>query len=83
MALCKFLLAQFAKAGWCILCNHLGSGSIALACKELGFDLTACEIDKDYFETAKDRVEQYRPQQNLFATSDYLVRQYELFEEAE
>jgi site-specific DNA-methyltransferase (adenine-specific) len=83
VVLYKFLLAQFAKAGWRILDTHLGSGSIALACKELGFDLTACEIDKDYFEAAKERIDQYRPQPNLFATNDYLVRQYELFDGAE
>jgi site-specific DNA-methyltransferase (adenine-specific) len=43
VTLYNFLLAQFAKAGWRILDTHLGSGSIAITCKEFGFDLTACE----------------------------------------
>ena len=33
-----------------ILDTHLGSGSIAIACHDYGFDLTACELDKEYFD---------------------------------
>ena len=49
-----------------ILDTHLGSGSIAIACDEYGFDLTACEIDKDYFNKASKRLEPYRKQRTLF-----------------
>jgi DNA modification methylase len=35
---------------------------IALACEEYGYDLTACEIDKEYFEAASKRLSDYRKQ---------------------
>ena len=56
VALYKWLLAKYAKPGDKILDTHFGSGSIAVACNELGFELTASETDKDYFEAACDRV---------------------------
>ena len=38
----KNCLTDFAKPGDRILDTHLGSGSIAIACHDYGFDLTAC-----------------------------------------
>lgn len=49
------LLSDFAKKGDRILDTHLGSGSIALACHELGFDLTASEINPDIYKLALNR----------------------------
>jgi site-specific DNA-methyltransferase (adenine-specific) len=49
-----------------ILDTHLGSGSIAIACHNLGFDLTACELDKDYYDAAIKRIEQHKSQIRLF-----------------
>ena len=48
----EWLLRMFAKSGDKILDTHLGSGTLAVACKNLGFDLTACEISKEYYEKA-------------------------------
>ena len=48
----EWLLINYAKEGDKILDTHLGSGSIALACHNLKFDLTACELDKDYYEAS-------------------------------
>ena len=62
----KRLLDTYAESGDKIFDSHLGSGSIAIACDELGFDLTACEIDKDYFDKANKRLNPYRKQQSLF-----------------
>lgn len=62
----KWLLKNYAEEGDKIIDTHLGSGSIAIACDELGFDLTACEIDKDYFDKANKRLEPYRKQRTLF-----------------
>jgi site-specific DNA-methyltransferase (adenine-specific) len=36
--------------------------SIAIACHDLAFDLDVCELDKDYFEAAKKRLEDYQAQ---------------------
>lgn len=49
-----------------ILDTHLGSGSIAIACHNLGYQLTACELDKDYYKVALKRIEQHKAQQRLF-----------------
>lgn len=53
----EWCLSKFAKTGYKILDTHLGSGSIAIACHYTGYDLVGCEIDKDYFEAAKTRIE--------------------------
>lgn len=62
----KWLLDKYAKPGDKILDTHLGSGSIAIACHDYGFDLTACELDKDYFEAAMKRINNYISQVKLF-----------------
>jgi site-specific DNA-methyltransferase (adenine-specific) len=38
-----------------ILDTHGGSGSIAIACHDRGFDLTWMELDKDYYDAALSR----------------------------
>ena len=58
----EWLLINYAKKGNKILDTHLGSGSIAIACHNLGFDLTACELDKEYFEAAIKRIKQHQAQ---------------------
>lgn len=62
----EWLLMNYAKEGDKILDTHLGSGSIAIACHNLGFDLTACELDKDYYQAAMKRLEQHKAQTRLF-----------------
>lgn len=54
----EWLLSNYAKQGDKILDTHFGSGSIAVACNKLGFNLTAIEIDDDYFNAACKRIEQ-------------------------
>ena len=58
----EWLLMVYAKDGDKILDTHLGSGSIALACHNLKFDLTACELDKEYYEAAIKRLKQHTAQ---------------------
>lgn len=62
----EWLLMNYAKEGDKILDTHLGSGSIAIACHNLGFDLTACELDKDYYEAALKRLKQHQAQLTMF-----------------
>jgi site-specific DNA-methyltransferase (adenine-specific) len=62
----EWLLMNYAKEGDKILDTHLGSGSIAIACHNLGFDLTACELDPDYYNAAMKRLKQHQAQQTLF-----------------
>jgi site-specific DNA-methyltransferase (adenine-specific) len=62
----EWLLMKYAKEGDKILDTHLGSGSIAIACHNLKFDLTACELDKDYYEAAMKRLKQHQQQLTMF-----------------
>tara|TARA_R100001594_G_scaffold20079_3_gene38923 strand:+ start:4881 stop:5519 length:639 start_codon:yes stop_codon:yes gene_type:complete len=62
----EWLLMNYAKEGDKILDTHFGSGSIAIACHNLGFELEAYELDKEYFEAAKKRLKQHQQQMKLF-----------------
>ena len=62
----KFILDKYAKQGDKILDTHLGSGSIAIACHDYGFDLTACELDAEYFKKAIERIKNHTNQLKLF-----------------
>ena len=62
----KFILDNYTKPNDKILDTHLGSGSIAIACHDYGFDLTACELDKEYFDKAVERIKNHVGQQKLF-----------------
>ena len=62
----KKLLDLYANQGDKILDTHLGSGSIAIACHDYGFDLTACELDKEYFDKAIESITNHTSQIKLF-----------------
>ena len=62
ISLYEWILINYAKEGDKILDTHLGSGSIAIACHNLGYDLTGYEIDKDYYNSAIKRREQHKAQ---------------------
>jgi site-specific DNA-methyltransferase (adenine-specific) len=62
----EWLLMNYAKEGDKILDTHLGSGSIAIACHNLGYDLTACELDKEYYTTAMKRIQRHKQQLTMF-----------------
>jgi site-specific DNA-methyltransferase (adenine-specific) len=65
VALYRWLLSKYAKPGNTILDTHLGSGSIAIACHDLGFTLTAYEIDEEYCEAAAERISRHQNQEVL------------------
>ena len=62
----KWILHNYANKGDLILDTHLGSGSIAVACNDYGFDLIGCEINTEYFNLAKQRIELAQSQTKLF-----------------
>tara|TARA_R100000951_G_scaffold50026_1_gene42258 strand:- start:96 stop:749 length:654 start_codon:yes stop_codon:yes gene_type:complete len=66
IALYEWLLMNYAKEGDKILDTHLGSGSIAIACHNLGYDLEGYELDKEYFDNATKRIKQHQAQTTLF-----------------
>lgn len=62
----KWLLQNYAKEGDTILDTHFGSLSIGIACHDMKFDLTAIEMDADYYEQAKQRLIYHQRQLTLF-----------------
>tara|TARA_R100001163_G_scaffold63859_1_gene56723 strand:- start:617 stop:1237 length:621 start_codon:yes stop_codon:yes gene_type:complete len=62
----EWLLMNYAKEGDKILDTHLGSGSISIACHNLGFDLVGCELDKEYYNAACKRLKQHQAQLTMF-----------------
>jgi len=66
VALYKWLLKNYAKEGDTILDTHFGSLSIGIACHDLGFELTAIELDKDYYEAGKKRLIEHQMQLTIF-----------------
>ncbi len=65
VALYKWILQNYAKEGDLILDTHLGSGSIAIACHHMGFDLVGCELDEEYYKAAHKRFKQQTAQMRL------------------
>lgn len=66
VALYTWLLSTYAKPGDSIIDTHSGSLSIALAAHNLGFEVTAIEIDPEYYQAARERLVKYQLQQKLF-----------------
>jgi len=62
----EWCLKKYANEGDLILDTHAGSMSSVIACLKGGFNITAFEIDKEYFEKGKKRVETFLSQGNLF-----------------
>jgi site-specific DNA-methyltransferase (adenine-specific) len=63
----EWLLTNYAKPRQRILDTHLGSMSSVIACLNMGFEITGCELDTDYFSAGVERVKQSQMQQRMFA----------------
>lgn len=66
IALYEWLLMTYAKEGDKILDTHLGSGSIAIACHNLKYDLDGFETDEDYYNNALKRFNNHTSQIRLY-----------------
>ena len=53
--------------------------SIAIACHDFGFELTACELDKDYFNASIERIKKHCSQLSLFEPAEILQGKADLF----
>lgn len=62
----KWLLHNYAKKGDLILDTHVGSASSLIACYDMGFDAVGFELDKDYYEASKKRLEKFMAQGRFF-----------------
>lgn len=66
IALYKWILSKYAKIGWKIFDSHVGSGSLRIACHDLGFDFEGCELDEYYFNAQEERFQNHIAQAELF-----------------
>lgn len=73
----KWLLKNYAKPVQTIFDSHVGSGSIRIACHDLGFDFIGCELDQDYWQAQEDRFNNHIAQGNLFDTEEIQDLVYE------
>ena len=58
----EWILSKYANDGDTILDTHFGSGSNGIACHNMGYSLTAFEIDGDYVSRAVDRIKEHQIQ---------------------
>ena len=55
--LLKYLIKTYTNEGMTVLDNTMGSGSTGVAAKKLNRNFIGMELDKEYFEIAKQRIE--------------------------
>jgi site-specific DNA-methyltransferase (adenine-specific) len=67
----RWTLERYAKLGHRILDTHLGSGTHAIACLMMGFELTACEIDEEYYNKSIQKIQNWQSShQEMFDKKD-------------
>ena len=64
--LMQYLVRLITPKGGIVLDPYMGSGTTGIACKKEGFEFIGIELDKDYFEIAKARIEKLEHQHELF-----------------
>lgn len=68
----EWIISKYAKENFKIIDTHLGSGSIAIAIdnmnkiEKMNLTLTACELDKEYFDNSMLRIKENTNWQSLF-----------------
>lgn len=77
VALLEYLIKTYTNENETVLDNCMGSGSTGVACKNLNRNFIGIELDKNYFEIAKQRIENGFYQEEI--TNDNLNK-FTLFE---
>jgi DNA modification methylase len=66
IALMEYLIKTYTNENETVLDFTMGSGTTGVACKNLNRDFIGIELDKEYFEIAKKRIENHIVQTELF-----------------
>ena len=64
--LLEWLVLTYSNIGDTVLDNCMGSGSTGIACKNTGRNFVGIELDNNYFEIAKERIENHKINKKLF-----------------
>lgn len=62
----RWLVQKYTKKGDKILDTHVGSASSLIAFEEAGLEYVGCEKDKEIYQSALARLEEYKSQIKLF-----------------
>ena len=62
----RWLIQKYTKKGDKILDTHVGSASSLIAFEEAGLEYVGCEKDKEIYQSALARLEEYKSQIKLF-----------------
>ena len=57
LALCEYMVKTYTNEGDLVLDNCMGSGSTGVACKNLNRNFIGIELDENYFNIAKERID--------------------------
>lgn len=60
-------VVEIVPTGRLVLDCFMGSGTTGIACMETGWRFIGGELDKEYFETARRRIEAAENQTSIFA----------------
>jgi len=71
VALMKYLITLITPKGGKVLDPFNGSGSTGMACVELGYEYTGCELDPDYIEISKVRIEAWYAENKPEEVNEY------------
>lgn len=66
ISLVRRLIEGLCPVGGEVIEPFLGSGTTAIACYDMGFNLTGYEIDKEYYDAAVKRLENHKKQLTMF-----------------
>ena len=64
--LLEYLIKTYTNEGDTVLDNCMGSGSTGVACKNLNRNFIGIELDENYFNIAKERIENFHKSKELF-----------------
>ena len=70
VALCEYLIKTYTNENDIVLDNCMGSGTTGVACKHLNRNFIGIELDPNYFEIAKNRIENEKTQLTLAEQKD-------------
>jgi DNA modification methylase len=64
--LLEWIIKKWTKEDDVVLDPFMGSGTTIVACKKLGRKCIGAEIDKYYFDLAKERIDNTKPNSKLW-----------------